>query len=482
MNATPQVRIEEDKPPVGTPCVVCKSLGHWCQGDVWCAGDSGNAICNACQNQVDCSVVAKRKQKAPLFEPEDGYEAAPPVRSIPVPAVANGHAKEPIQLPTPPDQEFSDLPQWRDRGEKIARRLLDLIPGETVTLVIPDGMKLKNFERGLLAFLAEYPETADVRWVHGPDGTGTKLVMATEKDLRGRVKRAPMVRPAPKPTVAAEVPKPPPVAKEQPAPILTLKLRQRAKTMLSQGYSAKTIHERLGIPQELVLEIKHIVETERDTKAQGGKLGKIAVETKQAGTPAVEAAGPLPAILRSERRCVCGRPAIHKGRCAERRMAAHGDATVMTAPKPENRSMTIEQPSPADKPELKIATPVTIVTVATDPSNPDMTLSRAFELVIAEFEASADSIRDSGAGSEDAEECAKSQEALINELRAWHPVAIGMSASSAGTSIYERAMQRAEAELRIIELEIKRLEMRRNALKPMLEAMKTSIYWERESR
>jgi hypothetical protein len=226
MNTSPESGINTDQPPAGTPCIVCQAAGHWCQGDVWCTGDSGKAICDDCANGRDCEVIVKRKQKAPLFEPEEDHEPVAPVRSVPVPpaVLVNGHDKESIALSAPVDPkptELSELPNWRTRVEAIARRLLELEPGQTITLAVPEGLTLKAFDRGLIQSLAEYVPTADIKWIHGPDRSGTRLLMATENNPRKRVRVAPMERPAVRRPEPVKVP--PPVQPASPQTAIPVK-------------------------------------------------------------------------------------------------------------------------------------------------------------------------------------------------------------------------------------------------------------------
>ena len=79
MNANPQLSIDDDVPPAGTPCSACKATGHFCQASTWCAGDGGHAICTACLEMRECETILARKPR-PLFESD--LEPAP-IRSIP---------------------------------------------------------------------------------------------------------------------------------------------------------------------------------------------------------------------------------------------------------------------------------------------------------------------------------------------------------------------------------------------------------------
>lgn len=145
-------------------------------------------------------------------------------------------------------------------------------------------------------------------------------------------------------------------------------------------------------------------------------------------------------------------------------------------PQPHRRGPMNER-----KEELRVTTPVTIVTVPEKVQPPDMTLSRAFELVIAEMEGNIDCLREQE-DDPDIAEGIKHDEDVVGTLRGWHPAFMGFSSSAPRVSIYERALQRAESELRLINLEIGRLQMRKGALTPMVDALKLNINAERESR
>jgi hypothetical protein len=317
-----------------------------------------------------------------------------------------------------------------------------LEPGQTITLAVPEGLTLKAFDRGLIQSLAEYVPTADIKWIHGPDRSGTRLVMATERNLVG-VKRVSRLAAA-----TAEI-----------------------KTLRENPIGSRPVPPpglcECGKPQ------RHI--------------GRCAGKRKPSKEPQLTKAADLLHAGGSLRDVSAATGLAKNTVLSVRRETPELPAPIMGAPshkeKPsENRDGTIQPPVEQHKPQLNVATPVTIVTVEADAPKVDMTLSRAFELVIAEMESSLDSLRDDTDNADDLKDCIKSQEEIVGALREYHPSVMGMSATGMGTSIYERAMERAEAELHIINLEIQRLEMRRKALQPMLDAMKTSIHWERESR
>lgn len=145
-----------------------------------------------------------------------------------------------------------------------------------------------------------------------------------------------------------------------------------------------------------------------------------------------------------------------------------------------------KEPPTTPKHELTVAHPVTIVTVPGKPSKEDMppTLSRAFEMVIAEINADIERLEDHADDQEDEElqNCLAHEKELVGTLHDYHPAMMGSTATGIKPSVYERAMERAEEELRIIELEIARLQKRRDALKPVYAALKAAHEAERETR
>jgi len=50
-----------DRPPLGTPCIVCKRLGHWCPAHRY-IGSTDDGICNPCAESEDCPQVKARSK------------------------------------------------------------------------------------------------------------------------------------------------------------------------------------------------------------------------------------------------------------------------------------------------------------------------------------------------------------------------------------------------------------------------------------
>jgi hypothetical protein len=149
----------------------------------------------------------------------------------------------------------------------------------------------------------------------------------------------------------------------------------------------------------------------------------------------------------------------------------------------QNTSIEITKPElPVRSPGLRTATTMTIETAAAKEVAPDMTLSRAFELVMAELNQSIDDLEDCGDESDQFKAALSSYKEIVNTLHDAHPAFMGFSASAPNASIYDRAIGRAETELHLINLELQRLQTRKAALKPMLEALKANIKAEQETR
>jgi hypothetical protein len=142
-----------------------------------------------------------------------------------------------------------------------------------------------------------------------------------------------------------------------------------------------------------------------------------------------------------------------------------------------NHDETIEQPTTGMKQTLNVATPVTIVTVPH--KAPDITLSRAFEMVANELQAQIDNLQDDP--DPDIIEGLKHDQNALDCLRGWHPANMGFAASSK-PSIYVETMKRTESELRIINFELNRLQKRKSALEPILKALKDNIDAEDDTR
>lgn len=51
-----------ERPPLGTPCIVCKRLGHWCPAHRY-IGSTDDGICNPCADKEDCPQVKARSKK-----------------------------------------------------------------------------------------------------------------------------------------------------------------------------------------------------------------------------------------------------------------------------------------------------------------------------------------------------------------------------------------------------------------------------------
>jgi hypothetical protein len=116
------------------------------------------------------------------------------------------------------------------------------------------------------------------------------------------------------------------------------------------------------------------------------------------------------------------------------------------------------------------------------PTIQDPTLSRAFELVIKEMESSLDSLKDSGDDDPELQNCIKREAEIVATLRDYHPARMGLSASGRGFSLYERSLERARADLSIIDLELQRLQKRKTALEAIVLALAANVDAESETR
>jgi hypothetical protein len=151
--------------------------------------------------------------------------------------------------------------------------------------------------------------------------------------------------------------------------------------------------------------------------------------------------------------CACGRPAGHKGWCKGR-----------VAKSPSRQAVLDKLYQRKDE-------------------NPALTLSRAFELVMREFEINIEGMREMSAGEDpEMDKCVAHEEDVLGTLRDYHPADSGFSVAMKYPSVYERAATSAQAELRTISMELQRLQARETALKGILAALEANGEAEKETR
>jgi len=465
-----------DIPPAGTPCIVCKGNGHWCQADQYTAGDSGNGICDACADGLECDVVKARKAAAIPFQPERLDVSPAPVRVISVEkTVVVNKEKELIQLPAP-----VPTPVLREhntsRYEAITQRLLKLTPGETVSFSVPAGISAKEYENELLRYLTNHPQTKTVKWIHHSDESGRRLVMATMANLR----------PVSKAVVAA-------VKKldEVIAPALAGVFSAPKRRGRPPGARSKKKEQKVQA-SELLKSGASVRETMRETG-----LAKNTVSTVRQELGITEKANPGGSPNHNTKfGAIIGR--IIQLEPGKSLTVDAPEGITLNAFAPELFDALVEHPKTEGR-TWKVNTDHKIMKVIVseitkaepeeveeesrkEPKAPNITLSRAFEMVMAELRQGIDNLEDVGDDSDDWKAAMKSQKDIVDLLHDSHPAFLGFSNTGAKTSIYERAMERAKTELHIINLEIQRLQMRRDALTPMLKAMGENIANERDTR
>lgn len=139
---TEELETERDTPPAGTPCSSCNALGHFCQADEWCVGDSGYAICDECLNGKECATIKARKP-APDFDVDRLDHPIAPVKHIPV-------EKTVIALPAPFVPAQARNPYTSDA---LVARIESLPDGEMIELPLPKDWTQPEFHRDICALL-----------------------------------------------------------------------------------------------------------------------------------------------------------------------------------------------------------------------------------------------------------------------------------------------------------------------------------------
>jgi hypothetical protein len=458
---------------------------------MYTAGDSGKGICRACVEQRDCDVVRARKASMePSFDLNSDDRPPAPARSLPVPAAPlTARAASPAPAPQTPKPLSPNL-------EAVIQRLLQLRPGETVTLAVPGSMTAQRFEAGLLRVLSEREDTRDVRWVHHLDESGHRLIIGTERSRLNSAKTAARAQnqPGRKPhkwdSVIDQV----------------LQLKPSEKISLSVPATNGPTHYAGLVRSMLHLNVRTKGNCWSVTQAEDPDVKEIVVtrdprrEEKPTATPFVSAQSPVAQGKRAAYRIsdevrakIIAEPAErHYGDVAKQygvsvtsvdniRRAAHVPALARgwqakrKAVKYQLEPAIKQAPAP-----LEASAPLRI-----DPSPkpdviPGLFLSRAFELVIAEMQEGID--RMSGDKDKDARECVKAWQEVVGQLRDFHPAISGGSWLNGGPSIYDKARERAEAELRVIGMEIPRLQARQKALQAILAPLKANAEAERDTR
>jgi len=126
--------------------------------------------------------------------------------------------------------------------------------------------------------------------------------------------------------------------------------------------------------------------------------------------------------------------------------------------------------------------PVRSIPIPQRPEN--LLLTKAIELVSRELEAGADSLEET-AGDVDDEglrDCAAENRKIATAIRENHPAWMGFAYSAPSESIYEKSLERARSELKIIRYELERLHERETALAAIETALASNIQAEESTR
>lgn len=216
--------------------------------------------------------------------------------------------------------------------------------------------------------------------------------------------------------------------------------RKAAADLLMSGESLRATAEKLGISKTTVLEVSK--EIERTVERTQSETTTTVVQASAYKPPGMtRQREPGEKFLSHTCECGCG-----------------------STTRPGWRFIKGHEHAPA-------GTPKTGLPIEASPA--DMTLSRAFELVTAELRMSADSMLEMG--DDDFDGYVKAHEEAIVLLQDNHPSICGTSALAAGKSIYERALEQANDELRILDMEFRRIERRRSALRGIVAGLEANI-------
>lgn len=223
-----------DRPPAGTPCVVCEAGGHFCAADQYVAGDSGKGICTPCVDGTECATYLAQRQDAatalarydsPVAETQrehpvvsswsrrrdevkwakatELFKAGASISRVMAEVGISGPTAQRIRHSVKAAEENAPVPKTEDAPvpetaapqklhfEKILPRLLGLAPGETISFVPPVGIDPKFFQAELTRELARDARTMQARWYLHLDESGLRVIVATTSRL-GKVTVAPM--------------------------------------------------------------------------------------------------------------------------------------------------------------------------------------------------------------------------------------------------------------------------------------------------
>lgn len=387
---------EMDVPPAGTPCVVCKAMGHFCAADQYTAGDSGNGICNACVNQQDCEVVRVRKAKPQPFSAEPFDVPISPARSIPIPADAVVPADPPAKRTGPKiGSTHNDSKMKRERA---AEMLKDGVSGNEISRVLEISPNTVVQVRG---------NTEGV-----PEPVGGKL-------KGGEPNRK----------------------KEK---------RKKAVELLSQGKTWLQVRDETGLSTATIA--KAVRDCDSNSPVVRGQRSTYIIPQETRAEIANESVEIHPTVLAKKYGC--------------------STATINNIRRDAGMELPPRKHGPAKKQELVVTTPVTIVTVPKEPTV-NITMSRAFEMVIREMQNWKASIADMLAEDFDNQESViKDYDNMIGMLQDSAPQFTGLGDSeNKSQDVYERTLKAAKIEEHLCLLELQRLTVRHEALKKVVKTL-----------
>ena len=377
----------------------------------------------------------------------------------------------------------SQLPNVAAIGDRLSR--LEL--GETITLVVPYGFTTKSFKEKIAGLL----EGSERKWYMHADSSGAKLIITSEPAV-GKVSRARIVGPDPVPapvpvaTSGYEIFDRPKRGRKAGATYKTEK-RTRAMELLGKGGSLRDVSEATGLAKNTVLSVRTTIPDallpepvmgnashKSDYTAQIGRL----LQAEESEVIKLTAPSGLSLNIFADELMdhLCAHPKA--GQFRWKLSTDHGIKRVIC-----KRVPPVDDPDPEpEETSLITAEPDTTVPATVAPK-PSLTISRAFELVIAEYDKGIAVMSEDFADDGEAMKTVEKMKTVVEDLRDSHPAVAQVSwTTSANFSVYELARKQAEGELAVIKSELGRLGKRQKALEDILSVLKKHEYTEMDTR
>lgn len=425
---------DDDAPSPGTPCCVCRSIGHFCQATAMTAGDSGNGICAACLEGRDCDVMRVRKgvldpgdrlDKSYVDERSDadtiaavfGSGAISSTRSLP-----KHYARTPVRAI---EQALLD-----GKSSRAISRDLKVSPNTVLTVRKPIQDSLPPVPTGAAAH--KQP-------LNRPFGAHAPIPEETRQAI--------LAEPASVSNIALE--------KKYKVPVSWIGKFRRENGIVTDGMRGRGRAHGQSYKQ-----------AERDKAAamlqQGATVDAAASESKLSLGTIRNICRELGIDYASRREGGLRQRRTEKSQAVSTEVRSTDVTLVVTA------STTTVGPAPVTAPTIaEIDIPS-----ATPPTVTPPTLSRAFEMVLREMHRWNEALADNGEDDPSFQEALAEHNKVIGFLRDYAPQFTGLGDdSNKSQGVYERALKVARQEEQLCRLELQRLQKRHVALKALLATM-----------